>query len=260
MKLTHSIQHRTLFDGKRIEWTAYTEDEAPADLVYCYWKDYDYSEANCRGKVFHVLSDDGLIVPVYHVAYVRAGVVLQSAFGEFIIPRRNKAKAKMLVMAESKGHLEDYFSYQKHARPATQSIVAQLASHGLDINEILAILTIHPKGDKSQWIRKFYKSEECAKMIREEVKTILNNCGITEEKVIKMLMEAHEVAKEKRDCSNMLRAAETFVDMYGFKDKTKETTTNTLELGSETEDLQRLENVKERLKLSQKKESETTTV
>ena len=69
-----------------------------------------------------------------------------------------------------------------------------------------------------------------------------------------MLLEAHDVAKEKRDASNMLRATENLIDMHGLKDKAKETNTQTIEIGSEVEDLQRLENVKERLKLQQKTE------
>jgi len=93
-------------------------------------------------------------------------------------------------------------------------------------------------------------------MVREEVRNILNNCGLTEEKVVTMLLDAHEVAKSKSDAANMLRATENLVDMYGLKDKAKESTTNTLELDSEVEDLERLESVKERLKLTQKLETQ----
>ena len=91
-------------------------------------------------------------------------------------------------------------------------------------------------------------------MIKDEVREILQRVGLTEDRVVQMLLDAHEVAKEKRDAANMLRATENLVDMYGLKDKAKETQTRTLEIESEVEDLQRLENVKERAKLTQKDE------
>lgn len=93
-------------------------------------------------------------------------------------------------------------------------------------------------------------------MVREEVKEILSRMGLTEERVVQMLLEAHDVAKEKRDASNMLRATENLIDMHGLKDKTKETTTRTLELESSTEDLAKLERVQERIKLEQKDDRE----
>ncbi len=248
------MQHRTLFNGECRLWTAYSVDECPPDIEYVPWRDYQYSEANCRDKVFHVLSDDGMVVPVFSVGYIRTGIVLKTAFGHFVLTPRNKSKCRMHVLVENQGQLEDYAGRKHCSSAMTEAVVSQLAAHGLELNEILKILTVHPLGEKGKRISKFYKSEECRNMIRNEVRTILNNCGITEESVVKMLMDAHEIAKEKRDCSNMLRATETLVEMYGLKDKAKETTTNTIEIGSEVEDLQRLENVKERLKLQQKTE------
>jgi hypothetical protein len=254
MKLERRIQHKTLFNGECRLWTAYSVDECPKDIEYVPWRQFEYTEENCRDKVFHVLSDDGMVVPVFNVGYIKTGIVLKTPFGHYVLAPMNKGQSVMNVLVENQGQLEDYAGRKRHSSAMTEAVVSQLAAHGLELNEIIKILTLHPFGQKAQRIRKFYKSEECRNMIRDEVRTILNNCGITEESVIKMLLEAHEVAKEKRDCSNMLRATENLVDMYGLKDKAKETTTQTFEIGSEVEDLQRLENVKERLKLQQKTE------
>lgn len=93
-------------------------------------------------------------------------------------------------------------------------------------------------------------------MVREEVRKILENCGVTEEAVVKMLLEAREVALEKKDAANMLRAAENFVDMYGMKEKDRQIDTRTFEVESEVEDLKKLEKVSDRLKLTQKEEKD----
>lgn len=256
MKLERRIQHKTLFNGECRLWTAYSVDECPKDVEYVPWREFEYTEENCRDKVFHVLSDDGMVVPVFNVGYIKTGIVLKTPFGHYVLAPMNKGQSVMNVLVENQGQLEDYAGRKHHSSAMTEAVVSQLAAHGMELNEIIKILTLHPFGQKAQKIRKFYKSEECRNMIRDEVRTILNNCGITEEAVVKMLLEAHEVAKEKRDCSNMLRATENLVDMYGLKDKAKETTTQTIEIGNEVEDLQRLENVKERLKLQQKVEKE----
>ena len=94
-------------------------------------------------------------------------------------------------------------------------------------------------------------------MIKDEVRRVLSNCGLTEEKVVQMMLDAYAKADKKGDVGNMIRATENFVDLYGLKDKPKETTTRTFELGTEVEDLDRLENVKERIKLTQKDEKDT---
>ena len=54
----------------------------------------------------------------------------------------------------------------------------------------------------------------------------------------------------------MLRAAENFVDMYGMKEKDRQTDTRTFEVESEVEDLKKLEKVSDRLKLTQKEEKD----
>lgn len=257
--LERRIAHTKLFNGETRTYHAYRVDEVPPDVSYEYWKKQHYDGPRINGgEIVHVLSDDGMVVPIFHVAYIRSGIVLRGPWGVFLLPRTHTNKAYMRVLGENVAQVEDYFSYKRVPNALLRGVVTRLAAHGLDVNEILSFTCVDPSGCKAMRIKKFLRSEECHRMIREEVRQILNNCGMTEEKVIKMLLDAHDVAKLKNDAANMLRAAENLVDMYGLKDKMKETTTQTLEIGSEVEDLQRLESVKERLKLQQKTENEAT--
>lgn len=131
-----------------------------------------------------------------------------------------------------------------------------MAAHGLDVEEIVSLLCVSETSSRANHIRKYYKSKECVKMVREEVREILRRVGLSEERVVEMLIEAHDTAKEKRDASNMLRATENLIDMYGMKEKNKESVTRTLEVESSTEDLERLERVQERVKIEQKNDRE----
>ena len=56
-------------------------------------------------------------------------------------------------------------------------------------------------------------------MIDEELKKVFDEKGITEGTVIEMIQNAHDVAADKKDPSNMLRAAENFVKIFGMDTK-----------------------------------------
>jgi len=258
MILERRVQHRSLFGGKTINWQAFDEEEAKKrGIPYSYWKDLHYSKELAESVPFYVLSDDGIVVPIHSIAFIRSGIVLKSAFGYYHLPYSNaqyyNSRAKMLVLAENRSQTEDYISHKYTKGALLDGAVVRMAANGLDIGEIVNILCVSPKSQRAQKIKKFYKSEECTKMVREEVKKILESCGITEQTVIEMLLDAMKVAKEKRDAANMLRAAENFVDMYGMKDKDRQIDTRTFELESESEDLAKLEKVSNRIKLSQQK-------
>ena len=56
-------------------------------------------------------------------------------------------------------------------------------------------------------------------MIDEELKKVFDEKGIPEGTVIEMIQNAHDVAADKKDPSNMLRAAENFVKIFGMDTK-----------------------------------------
>lgn len=256
MKLERQVQHKTLFNGEKRLWVAYSEDEVPPEIHYEYWKTHNYDRVTTEGKVIWILSDDGMVVPIYSVAHVKGTIVLRGPFGTFLLPRNKRKEAVMHVLFSNRAQVEDYAGYKKKPGALQKALVCKLAAHGMDVGEIIDVLCVSKDSERAKRLKRYYRSEECSIMVREEVRNILNNCGLTEEKVVTMLLDAHEVAKGKSDAANMLRATENLVDMYGLKDKAKESTTNTLELDSEVEDLERLESVKERLKLTQKLEAQ----
>lgn len=256
--LVRKIEHKSKFEGKTITYQAYYEADAyNAGIEFEYWKSHSYTEQ--KECFFHVSSDDGIVFPVYRVHFTKRYIVLSSPFGNFILPRHNHTYAKIVFLPDNRAGKEDSWQACPEVFKPVKKIVATFAARGMSLNEIQEAMcnqgSIRPS-HKRNFIRKFYKSEECTKMIREEVHKILENVGLTEEKVITMLLDAYDTALQKNDAANMIRSTENLIDLYGLKDKPKETLTRTIEIGSEVEDLQKLESVKERVKLSQKEVSE----
>lgn len=251
------IKHRNRFGGQIRTYRAFSEEEAEANHIpYVYWRDHHYTVLNGDSEPFYVLSDDGVVVPIHTVGFTKVAIVLRSAFGTFILPRFRKKDAKMTVLAENRGFESDFVSKKHYPFNGLKRVIATMSAHGLAMDEIVDSLCEDNSGRRAKLIRKIYKTEEISNMIREEVKTILTNVGLTEESVVKMLLEAHEVAKDKKDAANMIRAIENLVDMYGLKEKEKETVTQQVSLDTTVEDLARLEKVKEHIKLEQKTEKE----
>lgn len=258
--LIRKVKHQKRFNGETRVYQAYYESDAINEgIEFKYWKDWHYTPMQ-EGLIW-IESDDHIVIPVYGVAFVKCYIVLKSAFGQFLLPRYSFRDAKLIFLPDNKCGVEDDISQCSQAEKALKITVASFAAHGLTRNEILEALCSDPssgkKNYKAKWVKKFFQTEECHRMIKDEVRRVLSNCGLTEEKVVQMMLDAYAKADKKGDVGNMIRATENFVDLYGLKDKPKETTTRTFELGTEVEDLDRLENVKERIKLTQKDEKDT---
>ena len=256
--LRREVQHRTRFGGEKRVHEAFLEADAiERGIDYTPWRRLHIPKKGFpENETIWILSDDGVVFPIYGIRFTRdKQLIVESAFGHFGLPRRRHL-GKINVLSSSKVRTEDFVRSKRQPRTHLRGNIIQMAAHGLDVDEIVSLLCVSSASERADYIKSFYKSEECVNMVREEVKEILSRMGLTEERVVQMLLDAHDVAKEKRDASNMLRATENLIDMHGLKDKAKETTTRSLELESSTEDLEKLERVQERIKLEQKDASE----
>lgn len=258
MVLERTIKHKTRFNGETRQYFAYRPDEAKElGIEFVPWRRIHVPKRGIKqNSTIWVLSDDGLVVPVYGTKFTRnRQLILETPFGHFPLPR-TRYKGVMNILSTSRAQTEDFVSGRGQPKHLLSSNIVQMAAHGLDVEEIVSLLCVSETSSRANHIRKYYKSKECVKMVREEVREILRRVGLSEERVVEMLIEAHDTAKEKRDASNMLRATENLIDMYGMKEKNKESVTRTLEVESSTEDLERLERVQERVKIEQKNDRE----
>jgi len=83
------------------------------------------------------------------------------------------------------------------------------------------------------WSRRM-KSEVFRNMVRDELQKLLDDHGKTADYTMELFGDAIEIAKDKKDVSNLMRAVENLQDMHGMKDKAVlKTTTQIVEDDSE---------------------------
>lgn len=255
--LSRTVQHITRYNGEKRTYYAYPEQEAQKlGIDYLYWKDVKYQPI--RNTLFYVLSDDKVVIPVWDVTFTNVFIILRTPFGNFALPKFKSKDAKMVVLPENKAYEEDSLKKKCSSHAYLKQVIASFASRGLSKEEILDSLCANPtqRGTRQDFIKKFLTTQECKTMVRDEVRDMMNAVGLTEQKVLQYLLDAHKMAVSKQDVSNTLRSVETMIDLFGLKDRKKETTTQTMELESSHEDLERLERVQERVKLEQKESLE----
>ena len=78
------------------------------------------------------------------------------------------------------------------------------------------------------WKRRM-KTEVFRDMVREELQKLLNEHGYTADWTMELFGDAIDLAKDKKDVSNIMRAVENLQDMHGMKDKALVKTTTSIE-------------------------------
>ena len=250
--MVRRIYHGKRHDSPIIEYRAYYESDAANDgLEYTYWKDIN---TKSRSNIHeYVLSDDWIVFPIIAVASSKGFNILKSPFGNFILPIK-KIDIKLIFLPENRAGILDNASKRSANENSLKTTVAVMSAHGMSKSEILGALCSDTRNlttKKATLIKKFLGTEECALMVREEVRQVLARVGLTEETVVRNLVAAFELAKRKEDASNMNRSVETMINLFGLTDKETTKHTKELELTTETTDLEKLESVKDSVKLTQ---------
>jgi hypothetical protein len=91
-------------------------------------------------------------------------------------------------------------------------------------------------------------------MIEEKLKEVLISKGIDKGFVLDTMLNAIEIAREKQDVSNILRAAENFIDLLEMRPN-KKITTDTLQIDMTNQIIDQIETEEKKLVASRKTES-----
>ena len=102
-------------------------------------------------------------------------------------------------------------------------------------------------------VRRLLKQEVVKDMVDKKLKEVLVSKGITEDFVLETMLEAIDIAKNKLDAGNLLKAADSLQDLLEMKPG-KKVITDTLEIGSSTKLLNEIEENENKLKLQRKVE------
>jgi hypothetical protein len=93
-------------------------------------------------------------------------------------------------------------------------------------------------------------------MVSEKLKEIMSQKGIDKGFVLDTILKAIDIAEEKQDVSNMLRAAENFVEMLEMKPN-KKVTTDTLQIDMTNQIMDQIETEEKKMIASRKTEERT---
>ena len=244
---TVTIKHRG--DEHPTEYKIYKKEEMDNEgKEYIYWKRAEVGD--------WALSDDGFCAKVIkktqypndrgtHTIYLRL------PWGYFMWNPKYPTQ-KFNVKGRVTPHTLKGEPYLKGAKK--QEKMQNLAMcYAQTMNKDLAIdlaMGSHTDSQHLTWKRRM-KTEDFRDMVREELQKLLNDHGKTADYTMELFGDAIEIAKQKRDVSNLMRAVENLQDMHGMKDKALVKTTTQLEAVTTSRMLEEINEEEKRLKATQ---------
>tara|TARA_R100001530_G_scaffold40861_2_gene31401 strand:+ start:1370 stop:2134 length:765 start_codon:yes stop_codon:yes gene_type:complete len=218
------INHKT---GK-VYYSIYTKEEADKQgIEYKYWQDVRQGE--------YALSDDNLVALVIkktHYPHEKTGgksIYLRFPWGYFMYQPHYKT-TKLKAQGRSTPHTMTGKS-QLEVRAGQDKMknlamaYAQTMDYNLSIDMALGSTT---PSEYRKW-KRHMKSEVFRGMVRSELEALLEDTGKDKEYTLALMDKAIEMAIDKKDVTNLMRATEKLMDLHGMNEKTKTVTTHQLE-------------------------------
>ena len=246
MKLV-KIQHRD--DRGEINYPLYTEEEAKdTGITYKHWTKCEEGD--------YGISDDGIVCQlitkkVYSSEKGKKRLYYRFPFGEKIFRESSIGRVKLEAKDRDYTLIKDGTIVYKKNPDSEHRDFATAYAVAFDPDLATALTHKNPTQKQIAWGRKFSKTETFRKMLREELKTILEDSGINERYVIDLLKESIDLAREKKDITNLLRVAENFQKMMAIDQPDKSKITNVIEATQTRRLLEKVKEEEDRLKITQ---------
>ena len=225
---TINIKHKG--DKEVTTYTIYRAKEAKEnDITYKYWKDADTGD--------YAISDDDFVAKVisrreYADNSTGTNIYLRFPWGyTFFSPKYPSKRLKVRgrktnTTLTGKSYIEVQSGQDKMKN--LSAMFAIKPDYDLAIEWALGAVT---DSERRKWKRTM-KSEVFKKMVREERQKLLQDHELTEDYTFELMKDTIELAKEKKDVTNLLRVVENLQDLHGMKDKDMVKTVDKLEVGS----------------------------
>ena len=224
-----SINHKNV--GKT-NYNVYREEEAKKEgLDYVHWKEAQQGE--------WAVSDDGYVALVIKRKEYRdkpnkkTNVYIRFPWGyNFFNPNGNSQPLlvkgrKSAYTLTGKPYME-VLAGQEKMKTLAMTYVKSKFNTDLAIDMAFGVVSDR---QRRRW-RRMMKSEVFQKMKSEELNKLLDSHELTQDYTIELLKQTIEVAKNKGDVTNLMRAVDNLQDMHGMKDKHIVKTTQRLEATS----------------------------
>ena len=227
---TINIKHKG--DKEPTTYTIYRSKEAKEqNIQFKYWKDADKGD--------YAISDDNYVAKVisrreYPDNNGASNIYLRFPWGyTFFSPKYPNKKLnvkgrKTNTTFTGKSYIEVQAGQDKMKNLA--EMFALKPDYDLAIEWAMGAVT---DTERRKWKRTM-KSEVFKTMVREERQKLLQDHELTEDYTFELMKETINMAKEKKDISNLMRAVENLQDLHGMKEKDMVKTVDKLEVGSAT--------------------------
>tara|TARA_R100000781_G_scaffold13772_1_gene11808 strand:+ start:2232 stop:3029 length:798 start_codon:yes stop_codon:yes gene_type:complete len=218
------VNHKT---GK-VWYSIYTKDEAEkSNIPYKHWKEVDAGE--------YALSDDEIVALVIskktypHKASGSDSVYLRFPWGYHMFQPKYK-NTKLNAMGRKTPHtLSGKSQLEVRAGQDKMKNLAMAYAQTMDYNLSIDMALGSTTPQENRKWKRHMKSEVFKSMVRKELQELLMGHGLTQDATMELLNDTIEMAKNKKDITNLMRAAEKLMDLHGMNDKQKTVTTQSLE-------------------------------
>ena len=219
------IKHKG--DRESTHYPIYKEKEAKErGITYKPWKQASIGD--------NALSDDGYVANVLsRREYVdntgRKNIYMRFPFGYTFFSPKHKTKPlhakgrKTNVTMTGKSYLEVQSKQRK------MKALAMMFALKPDYEQAIEWALGEVNDSQRRRWKRVMKTETFQGMVREELGKRLVEHGLDEDYTLDLLKQAIELAQDKKDISNLLKAVDNLQDMHGMKEKHLLKTTDTIE-------------------------------
>ena len=239
---TINIDHK---DKGLTTYTIYRKEEADKEgLKYVYWKMADVGQ--------YAISDDDYVAKVikrkeYPSNHNKDNIYLRFPWGyTFFNPKYSSKKLKVSGR-KTNTTLSGKPALEVKSKQDMMKNLAKAYSVTWDYNLALdMVLGSYTPTEFKKW-KRMMKTEVFDKMIKEELADLLTDHGLDKTYTLELFSKVIEMASDKKDVTNLMRAVENLQGMHGMKDKQLVKTTESIEAISNTKLIDELREEEDKL-------------
>tara|TARA_R110002020_G_scaffold167214_2_gene355432 strand:+ start:158 stop:916 length:759 start_codon:yes stop_codon:yes gene_type:complete len=239
---TINIDHK---DKGLTTYKVYRKEEADKEgLKYVYWKMADVGQ--------YAISDDNYVAKVinkkeYPSNHDKDNIYLRFPWGYTFFNPKYASKKLKVSGRKTNTTMSGKPMLEVQSKQDMMKNLAKAYSVTWDYNLALdMVLGSYTPTEFKKW-KRIMKTEVFDKMIKEELADLLTDHGLDKTYTLELFSKVIEMASDKKDVTNLMRAVENLQGMHGMKDKQLVKTTESIEAISNTKLIDELREEEDKL-------------
>ena len=223
----------------------YRKEEADKEgLKYVYWKMADVGQ--------YAISDDDYVAKVikkkeYPSNHNKDNIYLRFPWGYTFFNPKYASKKLKVSGRKTNTTMTGKPMLEVQSKQDMMKNLAKAYSVTWDYNLALdMVLGSYTPTEFKKW-KRIMKTEVFDKMIKEELADLLTDHGLDKTYTLDLFAKVIEMAQDKKDVTNLMRAVENLQGMHGMKDKQLIKTTESIEAVSNTKLIDELREEEDKL-------------